>query len=348
MDSFLIYLAKKAKWDRLLPFPNSFRITTSPGSDHTKEEYDSFIKALLAETKEAIDYVTNVEIGIVLHNTQSIHPNIEEYEFRYDTIDDFRKNLKYKERWYLFHGSPVGNWHSILRTGIKNMSGTRFMTTGQVYGPGVYATDDLRVASSYGSGQSSNSVSYVAVLEILAEPSQFKKTNGIYVISDDKLLFPRYLFQIKKSINASGGDVLAFYKKLRDGLIKPKTKIKRLNADKKMLDAYFIEDLTEYCWSIVINTVLFRCYVYNYPFTKPILQLVYKINPEVIDKQSDQKFDYPFDSLGCYMSGLDWSPQNCVLDMINDLKNKVNMNSLEQAMEQTTGKSIEQYCKLED
>lgn len=37
-----------------------------------------------------------------------------------------------------FHGSAFGNWHSILRIGLKNFSNTELMSTGAAYGPGIY------------------------------------------------------------------------------------------------------------------------------------------------------------------------------------------------------------------
>jgi len=38
--------------------------------------------------------------------------------------------------FYAFHGSPIGNWHSILRAGLKNYSNTPKMRCGAAYGPG--------------------------------------------------------------------------------------------------------------------------------------------------------------------------------------------------------------------
>lgn len=326
MEEFLIDLALKATWDRLLPFPDNFRRTTRPNEPHTKEEYETFIQALKNENKEAMIYVTNVDRGIVQHNEKSIHPLVTEFEFQYDAIDNYRKNLKYSNRWYLFHGSPIGNWHSILRNGIKNMSGTRFMSSGQAHGSGVYASDNLQTAYSYGGHGKTHCV---AVIELLVDPASYKKTEGIYVIPDDKLLFPRYLFKMSGLPKSDGKEILAYYKKLREGLIKPKTKVNRLERDRQALDAYFIEKLTDYCWSLIIDDVLFRCYVFNYPFTVPVLQLVYKTD------------NSNFDDLGCYKYPfLDWSPQNDILDIIKHAKAAVDFNNLDQKKEE--------YSKLED
>jgi hypothetical protein len=328
MEEFLIDLALNATWDRLLPFPDEFRVNTKPPQDHSKEDHKNFIDALNKREQKALSYVLDIDRGIVQHNKKSIHPLVTEYEFQYDAIDNYRKNLKYPKRWYLFHGSPLGNWHSILRNGIKNMSGTRFMSSGQAHGAGVYASNDLHLAYGYGGNAGGKCV---AVIELLVDPSQFKKTDGIYVIPDDKLLFPRYLLRMSGLPKSDGKEILDYYKKLRDGLIKSKTKPNRLEKDRRQLDAYFIETLSDHCWSIVVDGTLMRCYVYNYPFTVPVLQLVYKVDNEYFDKLGC--YNYPF---------LDWSAQDDILKVIEHAKSNVDFEKL------STQSTTEEYTKLED
>lgn len=48
-----------------------------------------------------------------------------------------------------FHGSPLDNWHSILRRGLLNKSGTKEQTSGALYGDGIYFSDDLRVCRGF-------------------------------------------------------------------------------------------------------------------------------------------------------------------------------------------------------
>lgn len=56
---------------------------------------------------------------------------------------DPRVNAQFKElrkqhgSYFAFHGSGIENWHSILRRGLLNCSGTKLQTTGAAYGPGV-------------------------------------------------------------------------------------------------------------------------------------------------------------------------------------------------------------------
>lgn len=67
---------------------------------------------------------------------------------------------------YLFHGSPFHNWHSIIRNGLKNYSGTNKMTTGAVWGPGIYFSDDLSVSFEYAGGRSGHGKYAIGVFEV--------------------------------------------------------------------------------------------------------------------------------------------------------------------------------------
>ena len=50
----------------------------------------------------------------------------------------FRKLKSAHKTRFAFHGSAAENWHSILRNGLKNMSGTPNMMNGAAFGPGIY------------------------------------------------------------------------------------------------------------------------------------------------------------------------------------------------------------------
>ncbi|CAM9604882.1 unnamed protein product [Ectocarpus sp. 4 AP-2014] len=51
--------------------------------------------------------------------------------------------------FFAFHGSASGNWHGILRLGIKNMSGSEYMSNGATSGRGIYMGGTLAVSLSY-------------------------------------------------------------------------------------------------------------------------------------------------------------------------------------------------------
>ncbi len=49
-----------------------------------------------------------------------------------------------------FHGSAPGNFYSIVALGLRNLSGTRGMRNGAVFGEGVYLASKLEVAREFG------------------------------------------------------------------------------------------------------------------------------------------------------------------------------------------------------
>lgn len=57
--------------------------------------------------------------------------------------------LKHNGSFWAFHGSLFSNWHSILHNGLKNYSGTKHMTAGAVYGPGIYLGTDSNTSFNY-------------------------------------------------------------------------------------------------------------------------------------------------------------------------------------------------------
>eukprot|EP00884_Botryococcus_braunii_P023078 jgi/Botrbrau1/9454/Bobra.0252s0075.1 len=55
---------------------------------------------------------------------------------------------------FAYHGSPLWNWHSIVRQDIKNASGTPLQAHRSDYGPGIYLSPDPQVVVSYCGGPS--------------------------------------------------------------------------------------------------------------------------------------------------------------------------------------------------
>lgn len=112
------------------------------------------------------------------------------------------QSLKTKEKtvFYAFHGSDTGNWFSILRTGLKNLSNTKYMTTGCLYGPGVYLAETSKTSESYATmsegwehSMFGGQMRCVALCEVIGRPVDRSGT-GIYVIPDDSRISTRYFF----------------------------------------------------------------------------------------------------------------------------------------------------------
>lgn len=101
-----------------------------------------------------------------------------------------------------WHGSPLYNWHGILRKGLKNMSGTKGQLHGAAYGKGVYFAAQSGTSCSYmkfHSGWANSrfhnaSLGMMALCEIINHPNYKSMPNPYYVIPEDKHIQTRILF----------------------------------------------------------------------------------------------------------------------------------------------------------
>ncbi|KZW01474.1 hypothetical protein EXIGLDRAFT_717897 [Exidia glandulosa HHB12029] len=107
------------------------------------------------------------------------------------------KNAKKYPSLYAFHGSPLRNWHSIIREGLQ----LRTPLHGRAYGHGVYFAKDGSVSmGSYavrGSSKWKNSAmcptSCVALAEIVNLPGKFVSNNPYFVVAETSWIITRYL-----------------------------------------------------------------------------------------------------------------------------------------------------------
>lgn len=322
MDEFMIELAKSAVWNRFAPFPDKYRTTSRPGEPHTQDEYNLMRQHLdeIDKHPDLKELIVSTPIKMQFHGENSIHPSIHEYEFKYPYVDTYILDKKYPQRWFLFHGSPKGNWYSILRNGIKNMSGTALMSNGAALGPGVYMTSHLSTAYGYGGnnisfrlGHSPNEQNEhcVAVVELLVNPDQYAKSPGIYVVPDDKMLFVKYMYRMKGLPKADAVPVLEYYKKLRLASIKDRTIVKRTKAELDSIKEFVIEELKDSVYLLAVRGNILRMYIKDYPFIRPIIQLAYHL----------EQPSFEFDNRGLFICDYtDWTPSGTMLQIIhNDL-----------------------------
>ena len=134
------------------------------------------------------------------------------------------KNSIGRGSMFAFHGSCNGNWHSILRTGIRVMSGTEYQTTGTSYGRGVYFGSHSSISHSYcknrgiawpnskfinnsaTKGSPTSSLIIMALVELIDHPTEVKvhpcstggatangDSSNIYVCDNEALFTIRML-----------------------------------------------------------------------------------------------------------------------------------------------------------
>jgi poly [ADP-ribose] polymerase 6/8 len=61
----------------------------------------------------------------------------------------FRQLKRSYSSLFAFHGSAIENWHSILRHGLKNATGTKLQLNGAAYGPGIYLSPQASISFGY-------------------------------------------------------------------------------------------------------------------------------------------------------------------------------------------------------
>lgn len=122
---------------------------------------------------------------------------------------------------YAFHGSPVENWHCILRVGLKNASGTKLQLNGAAYGKGIYLSPAGSMSFGYSSRNhynppagtaavtpksgnrflSSADFHCVALCEVANLPD-IKKNGDIWVCPSEDAVVTRFFFVYNKTHNA--------------------------------------------------------------------------------------------------------------------------------------------------
>ncbi|GLJ56186.1 hypothetical protein SUGI_1206470 [Cryptomeria japonica] len=99
---------------------------------------------------------------ILITNRLSLHPlhqssrlNVDKCLYQFAVFYDNNKEKSFKERRkiegsvFAFHGSPLSNWYSIIRNGLRCLSKTGYMSTGNACGDGIYFSPEMNCSMSY-------------------------------------------------------------------------------------------------------------------------------------------------------------------------------------------------------
>lgn len=160
----------------------------------TKFNHDREIRDFIGRKKYLILRFIVLSCLFKLHHTQLLYNklNFNLYKVEHSEVTEleFLKN-KSGTISYLYHGSPIGNWHSIMRNGIKVMSGTKDMTSGAAYGNGVYLTNLLQRSCTFAGTKDI----IIGVYEVF-NSDLYKKYLDIHVVPTNDLLLLRYLITL--------------------------------------------------------------------------------------------------------------------------------------------------------
>lgn len=151
---------------------------------------------------------------------------------------------------FLFHGSSLSNWHSIFRSGLKNMSGTKLMAHGALCGSGIYLSDDANISFAYGADKyCSTNLHIIGVIQILDDKSKYLK--GHYVVDNEDILILRHVIvvNVKKHTDlkfitdyfTTEREINIARSKLNMTFVKSKRMINEISSIKKHLKKYECE-----------------------------------------------------------------------------------------------------------
>ncbi|AYV79264.1 MAG: ubiquitin-conjugating enzyme E2 [Faunusvirus sp.] len=108
--------------------------------------------------------------------------------------DEFKKRAE--KTCFLFHGSSMENWYSIMRNGLKVCSNTTLMTTGAKYGTGIYLSDSFAFSCEYSRGD----VCVMGVYEVIGDKDMHRKAHSIYVVEKPSDVILRYLITVPQDV----------------------------------------------------------------------------------------------------------------------------------------------------
>jgi ubiquitin-protein ligase len=255
----------------------------------------------------------------------STEDDIEFFNINYST--DIENDIKSKldntlKYYYLYHGSPFHCWYSIIKNGLKVMSGTEFMTTGAAYGNGIYLSNQLAVSYGYAIPMAPFNYTMIGLFQVTEDPQKFLKTTGIYVVPTEKILVLRTLIKINKI--STGHNSTATFANIDNYFIRQKTidkyisdknlialKNKRLSAELKLIEKTPTKfKVTHYSddesipWKIELyerdKTYNLEVYFHNYPLYPPLFKFTNFLLPVKGIIDSKYKINLPLLETGIW------------------------------------------------
>jgi hypothetical protein len=165
-----------------------------------------FVQWIVASNRSHVQFIPTIYHvrGLGPHQYLLLNHNAEkEQRFR-------QLKLAAKERggtgsFFAWHGSSTGNWHCILREGLRVYSGTKFMSSGQVYGSGIYLAKSIATSLPYmGSSKgiwcnssrftTQNGCTVLALCEVVSSPLIYTEhNNDIITVSDEASICTRFV-----------------------------------------------------------------------------------------------------------------------------------------------------------
>lgn len=191
--------------------------------DKYDSEDDAFVK--LGKLFSTLKYIFKCEYDIAPITCGYAGGTIIRYDINYDQS---RERKFDGPGDYVFHGSSIENWCSILRNGLIPTN-KDLKVNGSAYGDGIYTAKSLNTAIGYATKST-----IVAICQTNVNIKEYEKGKGFcHVIPKSSMLCIRSLIEIKKDSQMS-----IHYDKLQILLVKAfQIKLENRNLQKSMLKA---------------------------------------------------------------------------------------------------------------
>lgn len=258
-------------------------------------KYDySFLKFTIGSN------ITNLKSDLIFNENKNIfdQKNLENI-FDHDDIIGFKvdqdpvtnKRFEGIDHNYLFSGSCLSNWYSILRNGMKVYSRTKMQLHGAVHGSGVYLSDTIHTSLGYGFDKfCASDICVYGIFQTLHKKQQYLKSSTIFVVPNENELVLRYIVVLNKNSGTINN-----LNKINDYFMVKKIKEVNgasinYNTIRAKRIAYDINKITKVCdkkgWNIVYDnnswnrvelvgndTRILVIYSEDYPGTPPHLMI---------------------------------------------------------------------------
>ncbi|ARF08801.1 polyADP-ribose polymerase [Catovirus CTV1] len=253
------------------------------------------------------------------------------FEILHDIVKNESFNVQVPE--FLYHGSDIANWYSIMRNGLKNYSGTAQMTHGAAYGNGIYFSDSAQMSNSYTHTNIKNSnFRIIGVAQVLDRKSFMKSTN-IYVVPDENKVLLKYLIVIpvnKVNITNFSNFIIQREKEIRESTHDMiNIVIKRLSREMMSVqNKYTIETIqlnNKIVWDVMFkkqnyNIIISIIFFSSYPHDPPIIMIK---SPKISIEKNDCIFDNGVIMLKC-LTPKNWNPKNKIINVLNQIESLIN------------------------
>jgi len=193
--------------------------------------------------------------------------------------DEFNEKKGSGASCFLYHGSPIENWYSIMRNGLKYCDvKSKFYLHGNAYGPGIYLSDGVGLSQGYSGGTYSDVI--LAVFEVVGTKNKYQKTGkhsvesqygNIFVVTDEKALILRYILSYPvMSLNCTTASkqlneyfnkeiheerqqqVVKFSQCINKRLMNDIKMVHKIDTDKIGVNV-IIDDENMFCWKIFLK-----------------------------------------------------------------------------------------------